>query len=61
MVDVQKHKDVLLVNFKLHRKVVEVLDQMVQTGLFKTRVDVILSALRSYELFKETWDKWQHN
>lgn len=48
----RKQKDIMLINFKLNRHVVEVLDQLVVTGLYKTRVDVILSALRTYEPFK---------
>jgi len=56
----QKPKGTKLVNFKLHRHVVEVLDQLVETGLYKTRVDVVLSALRNYEPFKERWKKIQH-
>lgn len=48
-------KDTKLVNFKLNKHVVEVLDQLVETGLYKTRVDVVLSALRNYEPFKERW------
>jgi len=51
----QKPKDTKLVNFKVNMHVVEVLDQLVQTGLYKTRVDVVLSALRNYEPFKERW------
>ena len=47
----------MLVNFKLNRHVVEVLDQLVETGLYKTRVGIILSALRTYEPFKENWKK----
>lgn len=49
----------MLVNFKLHRHVVEVLEQLVQAGLFKTRVDVVLSVLRNYEPFKEIWKNWE--
>lgn len=56
--DVTKEgKPFLLVNFKLHKNVVLVLDQLVQTGLYKTRVDVFLSALRNYEPFQEMWKK----
>lgn len=51
----RKQKDTMLVNFKLHKHIVEVLDQLVKTGLYKTRVDVILAALRNYEPFKEKW------
>lgn len=51
----RKGKDVMLVNFKLHRNVVEVLDRLVETGLYKTRVDVVLSALRNYKPFQGTW------
>jgi len=47
----------MLVNFKLNKNVVEVLDQLVQTGLFKSRVDVVLAALRNYELFKRKWEE----
>ena len=47
----------LLVNFKLSRNVVDVLDQLVQTGLFKSRADVVLSALRNYEIFKTKWEE----
>ena len=47
MKDVPKEeKATMLVNFKLHRKVVKVLDRLVESGLYKTRVDVVLSALR---------------
>ena len=31
--------------------------EVVETGLCKTRVDVVLSALRTYEPFKEKWKK----
>ena len=48
-------KSTLLVNFKLHRDVVTVLDQLVDSGLYKTRVDVVLSALRIYKPFREMW------
>jgi Arc/MetJ-type ribon-helix-helix transcriptional regulator len=50
-----KSKDLRLVNFKLKRSVVEVLDQLVETGLYKSRVDVILASLRDYEPFKTKW------
>jgi Arc/MetJ-type ribon-helix-helix transcriptional regulator len=48
-------KATLLVNFKLHRNVVKVLDRLVDSGLYKTRVDVVLSALRVYRPFQEMW------
>jgi len=54
-----KRKDVILVNFKLNKHVVDVLDQLVQTGLFKSRVDVVLAALRNYEFFTAKWDELQ--
>jgi len=47
----------VLVNFRLNRKVVEVLDRLVESGLYKTRVDIVLSALRVYEPFQEIWKK----
>ena len=47
----------MLVNFRLNRKVVEVLDRLVESGLYKTRVDIVLSALRVYEPFQEIWKK----
>jgi len=49
------HKNMMLINFKLNRNVVDVLDQLVQSGLFKSRVDVILSALRNYDFFTIKW------
>ena len=52
-----RRKGMMLVNFKLNKNVVEVLDQLVQTGLFKSRVDVVLAALRNYELFKRKWEE----
>lgn len=56
--DVTKEgKATMLVNFKLHKNVVKVLDRLVETGLYKTRVDIVLSALRSYEPFQEIWKK----
>jgi len=48
----------VLVNFKFHRNVVKVLDRLVESGLYKTRVDVVLSALRSYSPFHEMWKKF---
>jgi ASC-1-like (ASCH) protein len=53
----KEEKATVLVNFKLHRNVVKVLDKMAKTGLYKTRVDVVLSALRIYEPFQEMWKK----
>ena len=50
-------KATVLVNFKFHRKVVKVLDRLVESGLYKTRVDVMLSALRVYKPFQEMWKK----
>jgi Arc/MetJ-type ribon-helix-helix transcriptional regulator len=50
-----KTKNLKLVNFKLSKKVVETLDQLVQTGLYKSRVDIVLAALRNYEPFKTKW------
>jgi Arc/MetJ-type ribon-helix-helix transcriptional regulator len=52
-----KIKVIMLVNFKFHKNVVKVLDRLVETGLYKTRVDVVLSALRTYEPFQEMWKK----
>ncbi len=58
MPDIPKEeKSTVLVNFKLHRKVVKALDRLVESGLYKTRVDVVLSALRIYKPFKEMWKK----
>lgn len=53
----KEEKATILVNFKLHRNVVKVLDRLAETGLYKTRVDVVLSALRIYEPFQEMWKK----
>ena len=53
----KKEKAIVLVNFNLHRNVVKVLDRLVETGLYKARVDVVLSALRIYEPFQEMWKK----
>jgi Arc/MetJ-type ribon-helix-helix transcriptional regulator len=50
-----KAKNTKLVNFKLSKNVTETLDQLVQTGLYKSRVDVVLAALRNYEPFKTKW------
>jgi Arc/MetJ-type ribon-helix-helix transcriptional regulator len=51
----QKSGDLMLVNFKLNRNVIKVLDELVQTGLYKSRIDVVLAALRTYEPFKIKW------
>ena len=56
----EKEKVTVLVNFKLHRKVVKALDRLVESGLYKTRVDVVLSALRNYKPFQEMWKKEMH-
>ena len=53
----KEEKSTLLVNFKLHRDVVKILDRLVESGLYKTRVDVVLAALRIYEPFQELWKK----
>jgi len=53
----EEGKATMLVNFKLHRNVVKVLDRLVESGLYKTRVDVVLSALRVYRPFQEMWKK----
>lgn len=53
----KEEKATVLVNFKLHRNVIKVMDRLVKTGLYKTRVDVVLSALRIYEPFQEIWKK----
>jgi len=53
----REEKVTMLVNFKFHRNVVKVLDRLVESGLYKTRVDVVLSALRIYKPFQETWKK----
>jgi Arc/MetJ-type ribon-helix-helix transcriptional regulator len=50
-------KATVLLNFKLHKNVVKVLDKLVESGLYKTRVDVVLSSLRIYEPFQEIWKK----
>jgi Arc/MetJ-type ribon-helix-helix transcriptional regulator len=52
-----EEKAIVLVNFKLHKNVVKVLDRLVESGLYKTRVAVVLSALRVYTPFQETWKK----
>ncbi|MBE0511857.1 hypothetical protein IBX38_02270 [Candidatus Bathyarchaeota archaeon] len=58
MKDIPKErKGTVLVNFKLHGNVVKVLDRLVESGLYKTRVDVVLSALRVYKPFQEMWKK----
>ena len=58
MTDIPKEeKSTLLVNFKLHRDVVKILDRLVESGLYKTRADVVLAALRIYEPFQELWKK----
>ena len=49
----RERKVTIMVNFKLHRNVVKVLDRLVESGLYKTRVDIVLSALRSYKPFKD--------
>jgi len=49
----KEEKATILVNFKLHRNVVKVLDRLVESGLYKTRVDVVLSSLRIYKPFQE--------
>jgi Arc/MetJ-type ribon-helix-helix transcriptional regulator len=51
----------MLVNFRLNKNVVKVLDQLVETGLYKTRVDVILSALRDYKPFQDKWKITSHD
>jgi Arc/MetJ-type ribon-helix-helix transcriptional regulator len=56
----KKGKNIMLVNFKLNKNIVKVLDQLVETGLYKTRVDVVLSALRNYEPFQEKWKRIPH-
>ena len=48
---------VVLVSFKLHKNVVKTLDQLVGSGLYKTRVDIVLSALREYRPFLEMWQE----
>jgi Arc/MetJ-type ribon-helix-helix transcriptional regulator len=53
----EEGKATMLVNFKFHRNVVKVLDRLVESGLYKTRVDVVLSALRVYKPFQEMWKK----
>ena len=53
----EKEKIELMVNFKFHKNVVKVLDKLAKSGLYKTRVSVVLSALRSYEPFKRTWEE----
>jgi Arc/MetJ-type ribon-helix-helix transcriptional regulator len=50
-----KTKNIKLVNFKLNKNIIETLDQLVETGLYKSRVDVVLAALRNYEPFKTKW------
>ena len=53
----EEGKATMLVNFKLHKNVVKALDRLVESGLYKTRVDVVLSALRVYRPFQEMWKK----
>jgi Arc/MetJ-type ribon-helix-helix transcriptional regulator len=53
----EEEKETVLVNFRLHRNVVKVLDRLVESGLYKTRVDVVLSALRIYKPFQSMWKK----
>lgn len=53
----EKEKVEMMVNFKFHKNVVKVLDKLAKSGLYKTRVSVVLSALRSYEPFKRTWEE----
>jgi len=53
----REEKETMMVNFKFHRNVVKVLDRLVQSGLYKTRVDIVLSALRTYKPFQEIWKK----
>ncbi len=53
----EEEKETVLVNFRLHRNVVKVLDRLVESGLYKTRVDVVLSALRVYKPFQSMWKK----
>ena len=55
--NVNEEKSIILVNFNLHKDVVKVLDQLAETGLYKTRVDVLLSALRAYKPFQDMWKK----
>jgi Arc/MetJ-type ribon-helix-helix transcriptional regulator len=50
-----REKIEVMVNFKFHNNVVKVLDKLVKSGLYKSRVSVVLSALRSYEPFKKVW------
>ena len=58
MKDIPKEEKAnVLVNFNLHRNVVKVLDRLVESGLYKTRVDVVLSALRIYKPFQDMWKK----
>lgn len=51
----KKIATIKVINLKLDKNVVEVLDDLVLTGLYKSRVNVILSALRNYEPFITTW------
>ncbi len=53
----EEEKVEVLVNFKFHKNVVKALDKLARSGLYKTRVDVVLSALRSYEPFKRAWEE----
>jgi len=55
MTERDKSRNLKLVNFKLNKRVVEVLDELVQTGLYKSRVDIVLAALRNYEPFETGW------
>ena len=50
----------MLINFKLNKQVVDVLDQLIQTGLFKSRAEVVLAALRNYEYFRAKWEEVEH-
>jgi Arc/MetJ-type ribon-helix-helix transcriptional regulator len=59
MIGEEKSRNIKLVNFKLNKNVVEALDELVETGLYKSRVDVVLAALRNYEPFKKRWEARQ--
>lgn len=53
----KEEKATVLVTFEFHRNVVNILNELTKTGSYKTRVDVILSALSAYERFQDMWKK----
>lgn len=60
MTEFHRKTNMMLINFKLNKQVVDVLDQLIQTGLFKSRAEVVLAALRNYEYFRAKWEEVEH-